>query len=98
MSKWGKGEQRPKDKEDKSKKKERRENKNLILGRIGIYRIEPSNTIYKMHAYFINRATNACNNSECNNIIFLIRVPSLYAMNLHNGRMIVMLIWSIFYL
>ncbi len=34
--------------------------------------IELSNEIYNIHAYFINKAINAYNNSECNNSLFLI--------------------------
>lgn len=65
VSKWGEGEQGPKDREDKGKKGES----------TGTRRIDLSDKIYEIYAYFIDRATNARNNSECNNIIFLIWVP-----------------------
>ena len=53
-------------------KRERKKNKELILGCTKTRQIEPSNIIYKIHAYFIDKATNIHNNLEYNNIIFLI--------------------------
>ena len=58
--------------------------------------IELSDPIYEIYAYFINKVTNACNNLECNNIIFLILMPGSHILNLYNGKINVMLIGPIF--
>lgn len=64
--------------------KKKREGKNEDLNHV-----ELSNTIYKIHAYFIHRATNDHNNSKCNNIFFLIWVLS-HVLNLYSRKMIIM--------
>lgn len=41
------------------------------MGRTETYRFEPSDTIYEIHIYFIDKTTNTRNNLECNNILNL---------------------------
>lgn len=88
MSKGGKGKQRPKDGEDKGKKGEIGKNKDFISGPQAAPEHAGLNQAIQF-AYFIDEATNVCNDSKCNSILFLIWVP-LHALNLHNRIMIIM--------
>lgn len=55
-------------------KKERKKEQGLYsrpMGHTETCWVKPSNKIYEIHAYFINKALNACKNLKCNNIFNL---------------------------
>lgn len=56
------------------------------MGRTGICQVKLSNTIYNIHTYFLDKATNSYNNLECNNIFFW--VP-FHTFNLYSRRIII---------